>query len=154
MGFLESIEQLGAVRLLKSSFAAYPIISAMHIAAIGTLLTSVILLDLSILGRMRSMLLPAFQALFRRLALCAFAIAALTGAALFSVKASDYAEMPVFLLKLGLIAAAIANFLIFSAFGNGGGEAARVSFGLRLSAMASILLWSAVLLCGRFIGFL
>ncbi len=152
MEFFEAIEQLGAVRLLKVSFYAYPVVNALHIAAIGTVFTSVVLLDLSILGAVRSIPRAVLVPFFRRIALSAFSLAALTGLTLFSVKASDYATMPIFLLKLGLIAMALANFLVFARF-HGRGEG-NVSSTLRLSAAASIVLWSGVLLCGRFIGFL
>ena len=61
--------------------------------------------------------------------------------------------MPVFLLKLGLIAAAVANFLVFArSTGQERGGVPR-----RLCACRrrpSIVLWLGVLLCGRFIGFL
>ena len=153
MEFLEGVEQLGAVRLLKASFIAYPIVNALHIMSIGVLLTSVVLLDLSIVGAIGSLPQTAFVAFFRRLALGAFGMAALTGVTLFSVKATDYAAMPVFLLKLGLIAAAVVNFLVFSfLYYRSGKELA--SPALRVSAIVSIALWSGVLLCGRFIGFL
>ena len=153
MEFLESIEQLGAVRLLKTSFLAYPIVNALHIAAIGTLFTSVVLLDLAVLGAIRSLPRREFVALFRRIALIAFGVAVLTGLMLISVKASDYVQMPVFLLKLGLIAVAAINFLIFSALDKRG-RTKGPSAALRLSAGLSIALWGGVLLCGRFIGFL
>ena len=68
MEFLEGIEQLGAVRLLKTSFVAYPIVNALHIAVIGMLLTSVVLLDLAVLGAIRSLPRKEFVALFRRVA--------------------------------------------------------------------------------------
>ena len=135
MEFLEGIEQLGAVRLLKASFVAYPIVNALHIAAIGMLFTSVVLLDLAVLGVIRSLPRREFIALFRRVALIAFAVAVLTGVTLFSVKASDYVEMPVFLLKLGLIALAAINFLIFSALDKRS-RTDEPSPGLRLSAVA------------------
>ncbi len=154
MEFLESIEQLAAVRLLKASFVAYPIVNALHIAAIGMLLTSVVLLDLAVLGVIRSVPRKEFVALLRRVALIAFAAAVLTGVTLFSINASDYAQKPVFLLKLGLIAVAAVNFLVFSALERQGGGEDRASPALRFTALASILLWSGVLLCGRFIGFL
>ncbi len=153
MEFLEGIEQLAAVRLLKASFAAYPIVNALHIAAIGMLLTSVVLLDLAVLGAIRSLPRREFVALLRRVALIAFTAAALTGITLFSVKASDYVQMPVFLLKLGLIAVAATNFLAFSALDKRG-RTDEPSAGLRLSAVVSIVLWAGVLLCGRLIGFL
>ena len=103
MEFLQAIEQLGAVRLLKASFFAYPVVNALHIAAIGALFTCVLLMDLAVLGRIRSLPREKFIALLRRAALVAFAVAALTGLTLFSIQAATYARNPVFLLKLGLI---------------------------------------------------
>ena len=149
---LEAIEQLGAVRLLKTSFFAYPIVNALHIMAIGVLFTSVALLDLRVMGALRSLPEAAFERLFRRLATGAFLVATLTGATLFSVKAADYAAMPVFLLKLGLIATALVNFLVFLAIDrsrSSGKDSAQ-----RMLACLSLILWTGVLLCGRFIGFL
>ncbi len=154
MEILQTIEQLGAVRLLKTSFIAYPVVNALHIASIGALLTCVVLLDLRILGAFRSLPRTAFVGLFRRLALGAFIAAALTGLTLFSVRASEYAAMPVFLLKLGLIAAAIVNFLLFSALYSQGGDETPATPAIGFSAAASILIWPSILLCGRFIGFL
>ena len=151
MEFLQAIEQLGAVRLLKSSFVAYPVVNALHIAAIGALLTSVLLMDLAVLGRIGSLPREKFVALLRRVAVTALVIAVLTGLTLFSIQATNYVRNPAFLLKLGLIGLAIINFLAFTAIDRKSpGSASPV---LRVSAVASILLWSGVLLCGRLIGF-
>ncbi|MCC2690078.1 MAG: hypothetical protein K0S21_2881 [Rhizobiaceae bacterium] len=153
MEFFDAIEQIGPVRLLKASFYAYPIVNALHIAAIGALLTSVVLLDLRLLGAFAALPKAEFVSTFRRIAVLAFAVAALTGLTLFSVRASEYATMPVFLLKMGLIAAALANFLGFVALQRGRSDGEVTAAGLRAAALASIVLWSSVLLCGRFIGF-
>ena len=152
MEFLQAIEQLGPVRLLKSSFLAYPVVNALHIAAIGALFTSALLMDLAVLGAIRSVPREKFVALLRRVALGAFAIAALTGLALFSIQATDYARNPAFLMKLGLIGLAVLNFLAFTILTrrSPNGETSTAS---RFCAVASILLWSGVLLCGRLIGF-
>ena len=152
MEFLQAIEQLGPVRLLKSSFLAYPVVNALHIAAIGALFTSALLMDLAVLGAIRSVPREKFVALLRRVALGAFVIAALTGLALFSIQATDYVRNPAFLLKLGLIGLAALNFLAFSILSrrNANGETSTAS---RFCAIASILLWSGELLCGRLIGF-
>jgi hypothetical protein len=150
MEFFQTIEQLGAVRLLKSSFFAYPVINALHIAAIGALLTSVLLMDFTVLGAIRSLPQEKFVALLRRVALAAFTIAALTGLTMFSIQATDYVRNIVFLLKLGLILLAALNFVAFTVLD---GRSQEASPTLRVLAVASILLWSSVLLCGRFIGF-
>ncbi len=150
MEFLQAIEQVGPARLLKTSFIVYPVVNALHIAAIGTLFGSVLLIDLSVLGVIRSVPREKLVALLRRAALAAFVVAILTGLALFSVQATDYARNPVFLTKLGLILLAALNFFIFVALDRSLQENAAA---LRISAVASILLWSGVLLAGRFIGF-
>jgi hypothetical protein len=152
MEFFQAIEQLGAVRLLKSSFVAYPVINALHIAAIGALVTSVLLMDLSVLGAIRSIPREKLVALLRRVALAAFGVAVLTGVTMFSIQATDYVRNPVFLVKLGLIVIAALNFAAFTAQDrrrpSGEADAA-----LRILAVTSILLWSGVLFAGRLIGF-
>jgi uncharacterized membrane protein len=151
MEFLQAIEQLQPVRLLKSSFVAYPVVNALHIAAIGTLFGSVLLMDLSVLGVIRSVPREKLVSLLRRVALAAFVLAFLTGLVLFSVQATNYVRNPAFLLKLGLIVLAALNFFAFMALDR---KSQETSPALGTPAVASILLWSGVLLAGRFIGFL
>ncbi|MER8827864.1 hypothetical protein NKH73_17280 [Mesorhizobium sp. M0938] len=153
-GLLAGIEQLALVRGLKASFVAYPIVNALHIMSIGALLTSVGLMDLRILGAFRALPQTAFVALLRRMALSAFAGALFTGALLFSVRASEYAAMPIFLAKMGLIVLAGVNFVAFMRFcrARGGDEPAGGS--AAMLAGLSLMLWMSVLFAGRFIGFL
>ena len=152
METLQAIQQLGMVRLLKASFFAYPVVNAIHIAAIGALLTSVTLIDLRVLGTFASLPERPFVALLRRLALLAFGFAVLSGLLLFSVRASHYALLPIFLAKMGLISLAGVNFAVFAHLDNRQRTSSRPPL-LRALAVTSILLWSAVLLCGRFIAF-
>lgn len=148
MEFFEALEQIAPVRLLKASFFAYPIFNALHIASVGALLTSVLLLDLVALRAIRPPGGDAFARLIRRVAFLGFASAAVTGVVIFSVRASHYASLPVFLVKLSLIGVAGLNLMLFDRLERQGSAAA-----LRVSATASLLLWAGVLLCGRFIGF-
>ncbi len=142
---LVAIERSPLVAALRTSFFVYPVINALHILAIGAVLTSVLLMDLRVLGLIRSATEPHFTALLRRTAFGGFALAVLSGLSLFSVRASEYAAMPLFLAKLGLIGLAVLNFLAFSL----APEPLR-----RPLAATSILLWLGVLLAGRFLGFL
>ncbi|RUZ74259.1 hypothetical protein EN943_24445 [Mesorhizobium sp. M7A.F.Ca.US.006.01.1.1] len=150
--FLAGIEHLALARWLKASFIAYPVVNALHIMSIGALLTSVVLMDLRICGAFRSLPQAAFVAVLRRIALAAFAGALVTGSLLFSVKASTYAAMPVFLAKMALILLAGVNFLAFMRFRRATGGDEPVG-GIAL-AVLSMLLWTSVLFAGRFIGFL
>ncbi|TIM25431.1 MAG: hypothetical protein E5Y63_32960 [Mesorhizobium sp.] len=149
---LAGIEQLAIVRGLKASFVAYPTVNALHIMSIGALLTSVWLMDLRILGAFRSLPYAAFIALLRRTAFTAFAGALVTGSLLFSIRAREYAAMPIFLTKMTLILLAGANFLTFMRNAKGGDEPAG---GVApVLAVLSLVLWTSVLFAGRFIGFL
>lgn len=151
---LAGIEQLAFVRGLKASFVAYPIVNALHIMSIGALLTSVMLMDLRIFGAFRSLPQAAFVALLRRTALGAFAGALVTGALLFSVRAREYAAMPVFLAKMTLILLAGANFLVFMRLCRARGDEEPAGAAITILAVLSLVLWTSVLFAGRFIGFL
>lgn len=148
MEALAWLEQSALAQALKQSFYVYPLVNAAHIAAIGTLFASVLLMDLRILGRLAELPESPFVAALRRVALTAFVFAALTGILMFSIRASDYAGMGVFLAKMALIVFAALNFLLFVR------RSRRPSAQPpKLLAVLSILLWSGVLVCGRFIGF-
>ncbi|ESZ28828.1 DUF6644 family protein [Mesorhizobium sp. L2C084A000] len=149
---LAGIEQLALARWLKASFVAYPVVNALHIMSIGALLTSVVLMDLRICGAFRSLPQAAFVALLRRTALAAFVGALVTGSLLFSVKASTYAAMPIFLAKMTLILVAGVNFLAFMRFSRA--TDSDEPAGGTVLAVLSILLWISVFFAGRFIGFL
>ena len=141
---LLTIEGLGPVRALKGSFFAYPIVNGLHVLAVGSLVSTVGLMDLRVLGAIQSVPEGSFVRLLRRVAFGAFVLAVLTGVTMFSVKAREYAGMPLFWFKMSLIALAGANFAAFSVTR---GPAAK---GL---AALSIALWLAVLFAGRFLGF-
>ncbi len=141
---LAGLERSPVVAALRTSFFVYPVLSALHILAVGAVLTTVLLMDLRVIGVLRGPAGPQFTPLLRRTAFAGFALAVLTGAMLFSVRASEYAAMPLFLGKLGLIGLAALNFAVFTV----------VDGGLRrLLAAVSIVLWFAALLAGRFLGF-
>lgn len=147
--FLAALENSAFAEALRRSFVAYPLVNAFHILALGALATAVILLDIRVLGGLRSVPGEPFVALMRRVALVGFAGAAASGFLLFAVRATDYAGNPAFLAKLALIALAGLNFLVLARGGRGGIEATS----MRAAAALSLVLWPAALVAGRFIGF-
>jgi hypothetical protein len=92
--------------------------------------------------------------LLRRVALAAFIGALLTGSLLFSVRAREYAAMPVFLVKMVLILMAGTNFLVFLRLSDWSREDKPASAAATVFAVLSLVLWASVLFAGRFIGFL
>jgi hypothetical protein len=141
---------------LRRSEAAYIVLNAGHILAIGVLLGSVLLLDLRLLGRFRRYPVSGLAAPLAIMATLGAAAAMLTGAALFTVRPDAYLANPAFLAKLTLIILAVANAGLVRTTGAwrsaaGDGE---VTLSLRLAAGLSLVLWPAALLAGRWIGFL
>lgn len=151
MDFWATLEGSSVAEALKVSFVAYPLVNALHIIGVGALLTSVVLMDLRLLGAFPAIEPSPFVSLMRRVALTGFAIAVLTGLPLFAIQASDYVRNVAFLAKMGLLLAAGFNALFFHAV-TGGFETA--SGRMRSSISLSIVLWLGVLVAGRFIGFI
>lgn len=153
---LRAVEGLAPAAALRGSFVAYPLVNALHILSLGVLVATVGLMELRVLGRFPRLDGRAFVAALRPIAVGAFAGAVLTGLALFSVRATEYAFNPAFQLKLGLIVLAGLNLVMFLRVARRRGLSghADVSAAERLSAALSLLVWPGVLVAGRFIGFL
>lgn len=134
---LETIAAFPLSAWLRTSFVAYPLVSALHILGAGGLVTLVWLMHRA--GRKD----PDNRGRYRRLAAVSLGVMAVSGLALFSVKPIDYAANPAFLIKLGLIVLALANIAIYET-----APAAR-----RVTAVVSAAVWPGVLVAGRFIGF-
>lgn len=141
-GVLEAIEASGPAVFLRTSFYLYPILNAVHILALGALVTAVVVMDLRVLGAWRAIPLQSVMALLRPLAVVALILAVVTGGLLFSVRPLDYVANPAFRLKLVLLLVALVNAAAFQVWPR------------PVLAVLSILIWPAVLLSGRFIGFL
>lgn len=149
MDWLGALQAAAPVAALKASFVAYPLVNALHIAAVGALVTLVVLMDLRLLGFLRGLDEKALTGRFRRLALAAFAVAAASGFCLFAVRARDYAANPAFLAKLAIVALAGVNFAVFLAASRAGRRGLA-----RAAVLVSLLAWPAALVAGRFIAFL
>ena len=150
--FLAGIERLAAVEALKTSFVVYPLVNALHILSIGTLVGAILVMDLRLLGVGRDVAAAPLLRLLRRVIGVAFALAVLSGLALFSIRASEYAANPAFRAKLALLALAGLNFAAFHVLARGTDPSAPPP-AARAMAVLSIGLWVSVLVAGRFIGF-
>lgn len=142
---LLAIEQSAPAAALRLSFFAYPVVNALHILAIGALVTSVAFMDLRVLGAFRALPEEPFTRLMRRVAIGAFVVALAAGLALFSVRAREYAAMPLFWVKMAVVAIAGVNAVAFALVRSVGVR--------RVLAGVSLGLWGAAVLAGRFLGF-
>jgi hypothetical protein len=133
------IEGLAPLRAIRTSTLLWPAVSAAHIAGFGVMLGAIAAYDLAVLRRGPVAVLGPWLV---PLAGWALAVALATGLILFGTRASLYAQNAAMLAKLGLIAAGLLNIAAFRW---------RPSRGL---AALSLVIWSAVLVAGRWTAFI
>ncbi|MDX2240125.1 MAG: DUF6644 family protein [Leptolyngbyaceae cyanobacterium bins.302] len=136
----------------------YPLLEVIHILGLAVLFGSVAMFDLRLLGVSRHLLVTDLARHLLPWTYFSFAIVALSGGLLFSTDATQIAANPAFQLKLGLIAAAGVNATLFHRgiyrsvqLWN---RAVPVPVSARITAVLSLLLWAAVITCGRLIAYL
>jgi len=149
-GLLAALEGSYPANLLRTSFVLYPVINAAHILAIGVLITATLLMDLRLLGIGRAVDAETVIRSLRPFAVGGLLFALGTGLLLFSVRPFDYLANAAFQIKMALLLVAAINALLFTVRKTH----RRHGIALRLGVAVSLLLWPAVLLAGRFIGFL
>jgi hypothetical protein len=143
---------------IRENDLLFPTIESVHVVAICLVVGSILVLDLRLLGfaslkrpvsRLTGAILPVTWG--------AFAVAATSGFLLFISNATKYLANGYFVAKMFLICAAGINMLVFHWI------SARdlpqwekdpsPPLSARLAGALSILLWIAVVACGRWIGF-
>ncbi|WP_426956300.1 DUF2214 domain-containing protein [Muricoccus radiodurans] len=135
--------------------ALYAAVNASHILGIGLLVGAIATLDARVLGAFRRAPLAVLGPPLVRVAATGLAAAIGTGLLLFSVRPAEYAANPAFLTKLGLVALGLVNVLMLRI---GGGwrralDGGSVEAAVRAAAAASLILWVAAVLAGRWIAF-
>lgn len=141
-------------------FIRWPVLyifaNAGHILSLAMLVGASVMLDLRLLGRLKSLPLAESAELFSRIASVALACALGTGALLFSVRPVEYAGNTAFLIKLLLIGLGTAN-AVFVHLSRDWAEMIveqQASLRLKLGAVISLTTWLSAVLAGRWIGFL
>jgi len=143
---------------IRENDLLFPLIESVHVVAICLVVGSILAVDLRLLGlasinrsvsRVTAGILP--------LTWGAFVVAVSSGSLLFISNATEYLGNGFFIAKIVLIAAAGLNMVIFHVIGAKDlprwENDTRLPFQARLAGGVSILLWVAVVACGRWIGF-
>jgi hypothetical protein len=157
LAMVEWIGNWPGARWLQQSGTAYLFVNATHILGIGLLLGAILPLDLRlVLGRSQAAL-SVLAPVAIRTAAAGLALAALTGAWLFSVNPADYLQNTAFRWKLLLLSLALVNVVVQHRQWRSLGlpDVTRaLPVRVRVLAGTSALLWIATLIAGRWIGFL
>jgi hypothetical protein len=143
---------------IRENDVLFPLIESVHVVAICLVVGSILVVDLRLLG-WASLRRPVSQVIAGVLPLTwsAFVVAVGAGGLLFISNATKYLDNGFFVAKLLLIAMAGLNMLIFHVVGARDlpkwDSAVKPPSSARLAGAISILLWVAVVACGRWIGF-
>lgn len=154
----QSIEFSSLGQSIASSEVAFPLIETFHVFAIVTVVGTIAIMDLRLLGyTSKKWTASSVSKDTLWLTWLAFVAAVITGLLMFVSKASTYMANPYFLVKMALIAAAGVNMMLlhrgpWKAIGSWD-SAAAVPANVKLSATLSLVFWIIVVFCGRFIGF-
>ena len=154
------IEQTGLGHMMRESGPwTYAIVNVAHILGVATLFGSVLVLDLRLLGVWsRRVRIADLSAPVMAVAMPAFLVAIVTGAALLATKATAYIDNPFLIIKfpaigLGMLNAGILN--MAPAWRELGVRALRPGERRQLAVMGGISLvsWLTAVTAGRMIGY-
>lgn len=157
-GLLQTVHDSPAATAIREGQSLFPWIESVHVLAVTLVIGSIAIVDLRLLGwasRDRSVVQTTRLAL--PVTWCAFAIAVISGALMFSSNALSYARNPFFQVKLLLIIGAGLNMMVYHLL-LGRDATAWLTPELtpqraRIAGGVSLLLWIAIVACGRWIGF-
>ena len=157
MTAMGAIEASALGQAMRQWLWLYPTVEIIHIAGIATLVGSIVILDLRLLGFSRSLPLRRLAAHVLPWSIGSFALIVPSGLAMFVAHAGDLIASPVFALKICLILAAGTNAAVFHAAiyrGAAGWDVdAMPPLAARASAALSLLLWFSVIACGRLLAY-
>jgi hypothetical protein len=145
--------------LRESGVWTYAWLNLAHILGIGTLLGTVLVLDLRLLGAWRSIPVAVVARPAVPLAAAGFALAVVSGATMITVNAVGYAGNPFLYAKLPLIGLALVNVLATQRLAAwqraraGDPPGPHDAGQLAVAGGLSLILWLAVIACGRMIGY-
>jgi hypothetical protein len=155
---LAFIERSALAVAMREDLWLYPSVEILHILGFVTLVGSIAVFDLRLLGLTRELPVRALARHVLPWTLGALLLIVPTGLAMFVAHASDFIGNRAFVLKMTLLAAAGANAAAFhlgpyrSAERWSQGVAPPVA--ARVHAVASLLIWIGVIACGRLLAYL
>ncbi len=155
---LGSLQETGLATGIRDSLLLFPLLEAVHVIGLALVFGTIAIIDLRLLGvassgrsfnRMASDIMPWTWA--------AFAVTALTGALMFITNATVYFQNAYFRAKMLLLLGAAVNVLVFELTArrtirqwDRAPSAPPVG---KAVATASLVIWVAVIVAGRMIGF-
>jgi hypothetical protein len=142
---------------MRGSIWLYPIVEIFHIFGFVILVGAAVMFDLRVLGLSRNISVQALGRHLLRWSVSGLLLVVPAGLMMFSAHPHDFASNGVFLLKLGLIGTAGLNAALFHVgvyrSVTGWDKEIPAPGVAKMQAMLSIVLWIAVISCGRLLAY-
>ena len=142
-GLLVDLKQSGLGQAMRSSRWLYPAVNTAHILGLALMFGSLVVLHLRTLGLSHGPDLASLDRLVTPVAAAGLVLAIASGAAMFTTDAVKYAGSTLFLAKMALAAAGILNVVWLKRKG-----------AAKPAALISLIMWTAVIVCGRLLGYI
>jgi hypothetical protein len=156
--FLNWLQDTPIAIAIREHEILFPWIESFHVLAIVLVVGTISIVDLRLLGlasRNRAVTILMREALPCTWA--AFVVAVITGLLLFSSNAPKYAHNVYFQAKMALLVLAAGNMMVFHLLGARDivrwDATAATPIAAKIAGGISLLVWIAVVVCGRWIGF-
>lgn len=156
-GAIGLIEAWPLAVAMRKSLWMYPIVEITHIVGFVTLVGSIAVLDLRLLGLSRTVSVVALSRHVVPWSFGALLLILPTGLLMFTAHATDFVSNDAFLAKMTLLMVAGANALWFRVGPYQGVREwdvlAMPPLAARASAALSLLLWVSIISCGRLLAY-
>ena len=160
-GALGALEASGLGQAMRQWLWLYPAVEIVHLLGIGLLFGSIAVLDLRLLGLSRRIPVTTLAAHVLPWTAGSFLLIIPSGLLMFIAHATEFVESEVFVLKMLLILAAGLNAGLFhtitfrtaDVWDSEEMRKLRPPPSARLAGALSLLLWIAVIACGRLLAY-
>jgi hypothetical protein len=135
----------------------FPLLESFHVLSSTFIVGSILMVDLRLLN-LAGTTYPVTRIIREVIpwTYAASAVSVATGVAMFSTRASRYAEIPAFQIKMALLVLAAVNMAVFHLVSARGiarwDTAAPTTTAARFAGACSLLLWIGIMLSGRWVG--
>lgn len=152
----QALQDSGFAAAIRGGAYLYPFVNVLHVLAVGLIVGAILAFDFRVLGFVQAVPADAASRLLTPFAVAGLLIAIFSGFALFAADAVSLSQNRLMWAKLALVAAGIANALLFRKLWNeylNDWERRQAPLA-KAQAMLSILIWLTVPSLGRLIAYL
>lgn len=148
--WLQLLEHTSWAEAIRQSIWLYPCLEIVHIVGIVLLVGPAFIFDLRLLGFSKHLPVDGLGHLLLSWSVRGLLLVIPSGILLFITNASTLGYDPVFWTKMILLILAACNVLVFRSLRNGGAASLAA---VKVIAMLSLLLWIAIIACGRLLAY-